>query len=333
VDGAWAAQHHPHHAGRPRSEHAGRAHPLSPSGTETAGSRVFDATAQAENRGFIGQYFDRDAGLLYLNARYMDPRLGLFTSPDWLDPPIPGVGTNRYAYAANDPVNKLDPGGNEYYENESSWDDDEVNTLRSLFDSLRNFFISERSNTQSILDKWNDSGSSGSISLTRAEMATYTNLQSSYGPNITSSVLERHLGRLDEHLSETGGYGTGVLVKRGATGISPDALASAPLNRNYMTIYDEFFNRDETTQLYALAHEGGHAHLGLVDKVPAAAGQYFDTGGKNLKGGLVGYQGAPLDYWAAYGAAGRDIASPQMWNIPDHNDSYICALGIQSCSY
>jgi RHS repeat-associated protein len=64
------------------------------------------------NRGFIGQYFDRDAGLLYLNARYMDPRLGLFTSPDWLDPPIPGVGTNRYAYSANDPVNLSDPNGN-----------------------------------------------------------------------------------------------------------------------------------------------------------------------------------------------------------------------------
>ncbi len=83
-----------------------------PFGAENAGSQVFDATALAENRGFIGQYYDRDAGLLYLNARYMDPRLGLFTSPDWLDPPEPGVGTNRYAYSANDPVNKLDPNGN-----------------------------------------------------------------------------------------------------------------------------------------------------------------------------------------------------------------------------
>ena len=79
---------------------------------ETAGSFDFDLSAEAENRGFIGQYFDRDAGLLSLNARSMDPELGLFTSPDWLAPPIPGVGTNRYAYSANDPVNKLDPGGN-----------------------------------------------------------------------------------------------------------------------------------------------------------------------------------------------------------------------------
>ncbi|GAA6180022.1 hypothetical protein NBRC116594_14600 [Shimia sp. NS0008-38b] len=26
--------------------------------------------------------------------------------------PEPGVGTNRYAYSGNDPINKLDPGGN-----------------------------------------------------------------------------------------------------------------------------------------------------------------------------------------------------------------------------
>lgn len=34
-----------------------------------------------------------------------------FISPDTLDPTIPGVGTNRYAYAENDPINKSDPNG------------------------------------------------------------------------------------------------------------------------------------------------------------------------------------------------------------------------------
>jgi hypothetical protein len=42
----------------------------------------------------------------------MDPRLGRLTSPDRVDPPIPGVGTNRYAYSASDPVNLSDPSGN-----------------------------------------------------------------------------------------------------------------------------------------------------------------------------------------------------------------------------
>jgi uncharacterized protein RhaS with RHS repeats len=49
--------------------------------------------------------------LSYFNARYYDPVLGRFLSPDTFDPLLPGVGTNRYAYAQNDPVNKSDPGG------------------------------------------------------------------------------------------------------------------------------------------------------------------------------------------------------------------------------
>jgi hypothetical protein len=41
----------------------------------------------------------------------MDPRCGCFISPDDWDPVIAGVGTNRYAYAENDPVNKSDANG------------------------------------------------------------------------------------------------------------------------------------------------------------------------------------------------------------------------------
>jgi hypothetical protein len=34
-----------------------------------------------------------------------------FISPDTLDPTMPGVGTNRYSYSQNDPINKSDPNG------------------------------------------------------------------------------------------------------------------------------------------------------------------------------------------------------------------------------
>jgi uncharacterized protein RhaS with RHS repeats len=37
--------------------------------------------------------------------------LGRFISPDNWDPTLPGVGTNRYAYAGNDPVNMSDANG------------------------------------------------------------------------------------------------------------------------------------------------------------------------------------------------------------------------------
>jgi RHS repeat-associated protein len=78
-----------------------------------------------EERGFIGERHDPEAGLLYLHARFYDPVLGRFLSPDWWDPIEEDVaanggaagvlsspvGTNRYAYAGNDPVNKSDPNG------------------------------------------------------------------------------------------------------------------------------------------------------------------------------------------------------------------------------
>jgi RHS repeat-associated protein len=68
-------------------------------------------TGHSETRGYIGERFDAGTGLMYLNARYFDPELPLFLSPDTFDPLLPGVGTNRYSYAQNDPVNKADPGG------------------------------------------------------------------------------------------------------------------------------------------------------------------------------------------------------------------------------
>lgn len=74
------------------------------------GERLSATPAQTE-KGYIGERFDPETGLLYLNARYMDPKFGRFISPDDWDPTLPGVGTNRYAYALNDPINKSDPNG------------------------------------------------------------------------------------------------------------------------------------------------------------------------------------------------------------------------------
>jgi RHS repeat-associated protein len=69
------------------------------------------AGAPAEPKGFIGERDDPETGLMYLHARYYDPVIGRFISADTLDPVVPGVGTNRYAYADNDPINKSDPNG------------------------------------------------------------------------------------------------------------------------------------------------------------------------------------------------------------------------------
>ena len=76
------------------------------------GAKALESGSDTEAKGFIGERHDAETGLIYLNARYYDPVLGRFLSPDTLDPTLPGVGTNRYAYSLNDPVNKKDPNGN-----------------------------------------------------------------------------------------------------------------------------------------------------------------------------------------------------------------------------
>jgi RHS repeat-associated protein len=62
-------------------------------------------------RAYINERHDAETGLMYLHARYYDPLLGRFLSPDTLDPILPGVDVNRYAYALNDPINLSDPNG------------------------------------------------------------------------------------------------------------------------------------------------------------------------------------------------------------------------------
>jgi RHS repeat-associated protein len=64
-----------------------------------------------QSKTFIGEKWDAETGLMYLNARYYDPVLARFITPDDWDPLLLDVGTNRYAYAGNDPVNKSDPSG------------------------------------------------------------------------------------------------------------------------------------------------------------------------------------------------------------------------------
>jgi RHS repeat-associated protein len=64
-----------------------------------------------QGKGYINERFDPETGLQYLNARYYDPLLARFLTPDTWDPELPGVDINRYAYAGNDPVNFSDPNG------------------------------------------------------------------------------------------------------------------------------------------------------------------------------------------------------------------------------
>ncbi|HEX4823593.1 MAG TPA: FG-GAP-like repeat-containing protein [Candidatus Polarisedimenticolaceae bacterium] len=63
-----------------------------------------------ETRGFTGERED-ESGLMQIGARSYDPALANFISPDPTIPDHRVVSLNPYAYAGNDPINRIDPTG------------------------------------------------------------------------------------------------------------------------------------------------------------------------------------------------------------------------------
>lgn len=89
------------------------------SGTITArfdyspyGTSVASMGAPANGPGYTGHVNDPETGLVYMQARYYDPVTAHFLS---VDPKAPAPGNtfnfNRYNYANNNPVNNIDPTG------------------------------------------------------------------------------------------------------------------------------------------------------------------------------------------------------------------------------
>ncbi len=91
---------------------------LSGSVTSARGYYVFGATRKSTgtihtNRRYTGQREDA-TGLYYYGARYYDPQIGQFISPDTIVPdPARLIDYNRYLYARGNPVKYNDPSGHQ----------------------------------------------------------------------------------------------------------------------------------------------------------------------------------------------------------------------------
>lgn len=61
---------------------------------------------------FTGERYNSSTGLYYLRARWMDPETGRFLSMDpWLGDAKEPATLNAYAYAASNPIDRIDPSG------------------------------------------------------------------------------------------------------------------------------------------------------------------------------------------------------------------------------
>jgi RHS repeat-associated protein len=83
------------------------------------GDQHYVSGSHLESKGWIGER-EEETQLNYLNARYYDPEIGRFLSPD----PMVRAGQklNRFSYASNNPVNVSDPTGlDECVESSGGW--------------------------------------------------------------------------------------------------------------------------------------------------------------------------------------------------------------------
>ena len=102
---------------------------------------------------FTGQQYDANSGFYHLRARDYQPTTGTFTALDPWDGDLYAPATlHKYLYTANDPVNKVDPGGLEYEMNSLNAGLEGQSTIRSMAT------LEQRTILQKVGQKFADAG-------------------------------------------------------------------------------------------------------------------------------------------------------------------------------
>ncbi|MCB2130870.1 MAG: RHS repeat-associated core domain-containing protein [Rhodobacteraceae bacterium] len=296
-----------------------------PFGEET--EQLLTLSTPKETKGFIGGRYDDNSGLQYLNARYYDPRLGMFLQPDWWEVTRAGVGTNRYSYAYNDPVNGRDPGGHEIYEDDI--DEEERERLEKDFDSARKAAERDIKEAKQIENsgRLNPQGDAGQELIERMKAT-------SPDKTVTMEDITKYREDLEKVLRDIGEKGEGVLVTREKiSGADANVRASTMKGSpEKMTIYDSYFERGKDGKFqrgpdggYAVMHEMGHASLGLDDSLGAGGKKYVD--GRNV----IMYHNTKTGYTDYLGYRSKGIAAAHALGITDFNDAFTCKMGFNKC--
>ena len=89
-----------------------------------------DTLGQINPLRYRGYVYDSECNLYYLQSRYYDPSIGRFLNADAYASTGQGIiGHNMFAYCGNNPVRRIDAGGNTWYEDAWEWICDKVKKL------------------------------------------------------------------------------------------------------------------------------------------------------------------------------------------------------------
>jgi subtilisin family serine protease len=246
----------------------------------------------------------------------MDPERGRFIQPDWLDPDQPGVGTNRYAYSFNDPVNLRDPGGNEIID--EKFDDDKREELERDAQDARDRMALTILGYADALDRARDGRILPEREARRANRAL-RDLKRRLGvEQLTDTMIEDAMGDVFDAYHALGQPGEGVFIRDRTDAFS--GIAQAVQGQWFgkkIDIGSEYFNEDRSG--YPIAHEVGHAILGLTDDLNEETEPAHGVIIHN-RPGTTGVSG--------YGWGGVAIGLSQGRRI---NDAFTCSLGFDEC--
>ncbi|MFM2389885.1 MAG: hypothetical protein RLZZ437_1440 [Pseudomonadota bacterium] len=239
------------------------------------------ANLTPESKGWIGERYDADAGLQYLNARYYDPVLGLFLQPDWFEVLRPGVGTNRFSYSFNDPVNFSDPSGHERISPKfsKSLNDALTRTFEAIRSSLRKD-VAAAGSLAARYDRGERTGWFARLGWSSSEQRLHREVRRDQNCTsgttcsaVTGNTFRQYGANVSTILAGIGSSGSGVKVEMGNGPRSPTGgIATAPRPGTSTTIYGDFFldsvtssnglsvPQTDSTRIGYLVHEMGHAY-------------------------------------------------------------------------
>ena len=232
---------------------------------------------------------------------------------------MPGVGTNRYSYSANDPVNQMDPSGNEVYKDEDDWSEKELETVQEDFKAARKQLGRLIDRLQVAIDRLASGKKIWGYNIPNMKNIAQANGVSV--ENVTIDMVRQTQADARAGLDAIGALGEASSLHVNRSPGEPGTTATAGRNTNAINIHDGYFEHDgkprtQANRTRTLVHETGHAafdrtdQLGLKSNSQLTLGPNVRVYGKKV----LGYR------WP-----GIDLAN--QLGISNFNDRVTCAMG------